>query len=100
MAEGGRQVFSALELGPGCLVLGIVGGPTLGWKVPKSFFVRPLGVVKQNAYLTFPEVLAGFSVREVVERAASVSWCESSVVASPSEELAGLSCPLVAWTAA
>ena len=29
MAEGGRQVFSALELGPGCLVLGINDGPPL-----------------------------------------------------------------------
>ena len=27
MTEGSRQVFSALELGPGCLVLGIIGGP-------------------------------------------------------------------------
>ena len=25
MTEGSRQVFSALELGPGCLVLGING---------------------------------------------------------------------------
>ena len=53
MAEGGRQVFSALELGPGCLVLGIVGGPSLGWKVPKSLFVRLLGVVEQTAYLSW-----------------------------------------------
>ena len=36
MTEGSRQVFPALELGPGCLVLGISGGPSLGWKVPKS----------------------------------------------------------------
>ena len=33
MTEGRGQVFSALELGPGCLVLGISGGPSLGWKV-------------------------------------------------------------------
>ena len=27
--SGGRQAFPALELGPGCLVLGINGGPPL-----------------------------------------------------------------------
>ena len=36
MTEGSRQVFPALELGPGCLVLGIDGGPPRVWKVPKS----------------------------------------------------------------
>ena len=36
MTEESGQVFSALELGPGCLVLGIGGGPSLGWKVRKS----------------------------------------------------------------
>ena len=36
MTEGSRQVFSALELGPGCLVLGIGGGPPRVWKVPMS----------------------------------------------------------------
>ena len=36
MTEGSRQVFSALELGPGCLVLGINGGPPRVWKVPMS----------------------------------------------------------------
>ena len=28
MTEGSRQVFSALELGPGCLVLGISSRPS------------------------------------------------------------------------
>ena len=36
MTEGSRQVFPALELGPGCLVLGIGGGPPRAWEVPKS----------------------------------------------------------------
>ena len=36
MAEWRGQVFPALELGPGCLVLGINGGPPRDWKVPKS----------------------------------------------------------------
>ena len=36
MTEGSRQVFPALELGPGCLVLGIDGGPPRVWKVPMS----------------------------------------------------------------
>ena len=35
MTEGSRQDFPALELGPGCLVLGINGGPPRDWKVPK-----------------------------------------------------------------
>ena len=29
VTDWSRQVFSALELGPGCLVLGISGGPPL-----------------------------------------------------------------------
>ena len=36
MTEWARQDFSALELGPGCLVLGIDGGPPRVWKVPMS----------------------------------------------------------------
>ena len=36
MTEGSRQVFPTLELGPGCLVLGIDGGPPRVWKVPVS----------------------------------------------------------------
>ena len=36
VTEGTRQDFSALELGPGCLVLGIDGGPPRVWKVPMS----------------------------------------------------------------
>ena len=31
-----RQDFSELELGPGCLVLGIDGGPLRVWSVPMS----------------------------------------------------------------
>ena len=59
MAEWGRQVFSALELGPGCLVLGI----------------------ELLCSVTFLENLTGFSVRAVVERTASLAWYESSFVA-------------------
>ena len=36
MTDGSRQDFPALELGPGCLVLGINGGPPRVWKVPMS----------------------------------------------------------------
>ena len=36
MTEWARQDFSALELGPGCLVLGIDVGPPRVWKVPMS----------------------------------------------------------------
>ena len=36
VTEGSRQDFSALELGPVCLVLGIDGGPPRVWKVPMS----------------------------------------------------------------
>ena len=36
MTEGSGQVFSALELGPGCLVLGIGTGSLHVWKVPMS----------------------------------------------------------------
>ena len=34
VTEGSRQDFPAPELGPGCLVLGIDGGPPRIWKVP------------------------------------------------------------------
>ena len=40
MTEGSRQVFPALELGPGCLVLGIDGGPPRVWKVPMSLLLN------------------------------------------------------------
>ena len=36
MTDGSRQDFPALELGPGCLVLGINGGPPRDWEVPMS----------------------------------------------------------------
>ena len=36
VTEGSRQDFSALELGPVCLVLGIDGGPPRVWEVPTS----------------------------------------------------------------
>ena len=36
VTDGSRQDFPALELGPGCLVLGIDGGPPLVLKVPMS----------------------------------------------------------------
>ena len=40
MTEGSRQVFPALELGPGCLVLGIDGGPPRVLKVPMSLLQK------------------------------------------------------------
>ena len=40
MTEGSRQVFSALELGPGCLVLGIISGPSLSQKVPSQLLLQ------------------------------------------------------------
>ena len=36
VTDGSRQDFPALELGPGCLVLGIVTGSLHMWKVPMS----------------------------------------------------------------
>ena len=48
MTEESRQVFPALELGPGCLVLGINGGPPHVWEVPMSL----LGNVEE--LLAFP----------------------------------------------
>ena len=36
VTDGSRQDFPALELGPGCLVLGIDGGPLRVWSVPTS----------------------------------------------------------------
>ena len=40
MTEGSRQVFPALELGPGCLVLGIISGPSLSQKVPSQLLLQ------------------------------------------------------------
>ena len=48
VTEGTRQDFSALELGPGCLVLGINGGPPRVWTVPMSL------LRKMEELLAFP----------------------------------------------
>ena len=42
MAEGGRQVFSALELGPGCLVLGL-SSERNWWRGSRGISVSVLG---------------------------------------------------------